>query len=228
MIDTRFVVPGSDTPADTNAFGVVFSDVNVAGPTTMQYFAPDGSSLGTFAAPATPGQQTFSFLGVIFNAGERIARVRITQGGAALATLVNDLAPADLVVTDNFVFGEPQAQAPQAPDRTPPTLNISGVSKKQSLDKFLRGVNFSVDPNEESQIDVSLVAKAKKATLSANGDLVLAARSFGFSSATRTGKLKPKKSLIGKAKKFTVKLEVEAIDRSGNKATATRTIKVKK
>ena len=55
VIDTRFVVAGTDTPADTNAFGVVFSDVDVAGPTTMQYFAPDGSSLGTFTAPATPG-----------------------------------------------------------------------------------------------------------------------------------------------------------------------------
>lgn len=231
VIDTRFVVPGTDTPADTNAFGVVFSDVNVVGPTTMQYFAPDGSSLGTFPVPATPGQQTFSFLGVIFNAGERIARVRITQGGAALGAVVNDLAPADLVVTDNFVFGDPQAQAPPAPpalDRVAPTLGISGVPKKLSLDKFLRGVNFSVDPNEESQIDVVLVAKAKKATLSANGDLVLAARSFDFSTATRQSKLKPKKSLIGKAKKFTVKLEVEAIDRSGNKATVTRKIKVKK
>jgi hypothetical protein len=228
VIDTRFVVAGSDTPADTNAFGVVFSDVNVVGPTTMQYFGTDGSSLGTFAAPATPGTQTFSFLGVIFDAGERIARVRITQGGAALGAGVNDLAPADLVVTDNFVFGEPLAQVPLAPDRTPPTLAISGVSKKQSLEKFLRGVNFSVDPNEESQIEVVLAAKAKKATLAANGDLVLASRSFDFSTATRTGKLKPKKSLVGKAKKFTVSLQVEAIDRSGNKATATRKIKVKK
>ena len=71
-------------PADTNAFGVVFSDVDVAGPTTMQYFAPDGSSLGTFPVPATAGAQTFSFLGVIFDAGERIARVRITRAAPRL------------------------------------------------------------------------------------------------------------------------------------------------
>jgi len=230
VIDTEFVVPGTDTPADTNGFGVVFSDVNVAGPTTMQYFGPDGSSLGTFPVPATPGMQTFSFLGVIFNAGERIAQVRITQGNAALAAGANEPA-VDVVVTDDFIFGDPQAQAPPAPpalDRTPPTLNITGVPKQLSLEKLLGGVNFSVDPNEESQIDVTLAAKAKKATLSANGDLVLAARSFGFSTATRQGKLKPKKSLIGKAKKFTVSLQVEAIDRSGNKATVTRKIKVKK
>jgi hypothetical protein len=229
VIDTRFVVPGTDTPADTNAFGVVFSDVDVAGPTTMQYFATNGSNLGTFTVPATPGQQTFSFLGVIFDAGERIARVRITQGAAALATGVNDGAPADLVVTDNFVLGEPQAQAavaPPAQDLVAPTLAVTRVPGKQKRAQFLKGVNFSVAPNEESQIDVTLVAKAKKATLSANGDLVLASRSFGFSTATRTGKLKPKKSLIGKAKKFTAKLQVVAIDRSGNKATVTRKIKV--
>lgn len=234
VIDTRFVLPGTDTAADTNAFGVVFSDVDVEGQTRMEFFAPNGSSLGSFNVPATAGDATFSFLGVIFDAGERIARVRITQGAAPLAMGVNDVTQggaADLVTTDNFVFGEPQAQAPPAPqalDRVAPTLGISGVPKKLSLDKFLRGVNFSVDPNEESQIDVVLVAKAKKATLSANGDLVLAARSFDFSTATRQSKLKPKKSLIGKAKKFTVKLEVEAIDRSGNKATVTRKIKVKK
>jgi hypothetical protein len=233
VIDSEFVVPGTDTPADTNGFGVVFSDVDVAGPTTMQYFSPDGSSLGTFTVPATPGQQTFSFLGVIFNAGERIARVRITQGNAALAAGANEPA-VDVVVTDDFIFGDPLAQVPPAPptppalDRTPPALNISGVPKQVSLKKLLGGVKFSVDPNEESQIDVTLVAKAKKATISAKGDLVLAARSFDFSTATRQGKLKPKKSLIGKAKKFTVTLQVEAIDRSGNKATATRKIKVKK
>jgi hypothetical protein len=100
------------------------------------------------------------------------------------------------------------------------------VPSKQKRAQFLKGVNFSVAPNEESQIDVTLVAKAKKATLSAKGDLVLASQSFGFSIATRTGKLKPKKSLIGKAKRFTAKLQVVGIDRSGNKATVTRKIKV--
>lgn len=240
VIDTRFVVPGTDTAADTNAFGVVFSDVDVAGPTTMQFFAPNGSSLGTFPAPATAGVETFSFLGVIFDAGERIARVRITQGGAALATGVTDVAPADLVTTDNFVFGDPKEQAPPAPtppaptpepDRAAPELAISGVDNKQSLKEFLRGVEFSVDPNEEAQIDVELVAKVKRAELGANKagtkEVVLASDSFAFSTETRVGKLKPIKRLIGEARKLKAKLLVEAIDRSGNKATETATIKVK-
>jgi hypothetical protein len=111
VIETRFVVPNTGTPADTNGFGVVFSDVNVAGPTTMQYFNAKGKSLGTFVVPATAGQQTFSFLGVIFDK-KRIARVLITQGNAALAAGVNDAPPAtDLVVTDDFMFGFPPSEA---------------------------------------------------------------------------------------------------------------------
>jgi hypothetical protein len=39
--------------------------------------------------------------------------------------------------------------------------------------------------------------------------------------------LKPNKRLIGDAEKFRARVEVEAIDRSGNKGTARRTIKVK-
>jgi hypothetical protein len=109
VIETHFVVPGTDTPADTNGFGVVFSDVNVEGPTTMQYFDAKGKSLGTFTVPATAGQQTFSFLGVIFDK-KRIAGVLITQGEAALAPGVDDLAPADLVVTDDFMFGFPPVE----------------------------------------------------------------------------------------------------------------------
>ena len=107
VIETRFVVPNTGTPADTNGFGVVFSDVNTAGPTTMQYFNAKGKSLGTFVVPATAGQQTFSFLGVIFDK-KRIARVLITQGTRGIAPGINDAPPAtDLVVTDDFMFGFP-------------------------------------------------------------------------------------------------------------------------
>jgi hypothetical protein len=41
VFDTVFVLPGTDTPATTNAFGVVFSDVGVSGPTKLDYTAAD-------------------------------------------------------------------------------------------------------------------------------------------------------------------------------------------
>src|SRR5438094_9679112 len=79
VTDVTFFVPGTNTPALTRGFGSVFTDVDVAGSTTIQYFDQNGSSLGTFAAPATAGNQTFSFLGVSFP-NAVISRVRIPSG----------------------------------------------------------------------------------------------------------------------------------------------------
>ena len=106
--DTNFFLPGTTTPASTSAFGVVFSDVDLANTTTVQYFSTEGGSLGTFNVPGGIGSETYSFLGVVFNAGERIGRVRITAGNAALGP--NDNPPTtDVVVMDDFIYAEPAA-----------------------------------------------------------------------------------------------------------------------
>jgi hypothetical protein len=180
--------------------------------------------------PPTPGDASFSFLGVIFNAGERVARVRTTNGGAALAPGVNDITQggaADLVVDDNFVFGEPQALVAPGPDRTAPKLKLTGVRKSMRLAKFIKGVKVGITPDEESSLDVSLLAAARRATISAF-NLTLASKSLGFSKAKRNVKLKPARKLIGKAKRFKVQLRIVATDRSGNKRTVTRKIRVRK
>ena len=77
--------------------------------------------------------------------------------------------------------------------------------------------------------DVALVAKAKQAELAAarTRDVILDSESFEFSADARDGKLKPNKRLVGKARKFKARIEVEAIDRAGNKGSETETIKVK-
>ena len=61
------------------------------------------------------GSQTFSFLGVSFNAGERIGRVRITTGNSALGAGLNDQNGdlIDVVVRDDFLFSEPIAGVPE-------------------------------------------------------------------------------------------------------------------
>jgi len=104
-----FFLPGTTSQAFVSGFGSVFTDVDSATSTTIQYFDQAGVSLGTFAVPASlPGSQTLSFLGVFFNAGERVSRVRITSGDAALGP--NDNPPgADVAVMDDFIYGEPQA-----------------------------------------------------------------------------------------------------------------------
>jgi len=109
VTDVVFFVPGTTTPAFTSGFGAVFTDVDSPTSTTLQFFDQTGNSLGTFAVPAgVSASQNLSFLGVSFNAGERVSRVRITSGNIPLGP--ND-APngTDVVAMDDFLYGEPQA-----------------------------------------------------------------------------------------------------------------------
>ena len=111
QLDQLFRVAGQPTPAVVRAYGVVFSDVDLADKTTIQLFAADGSSLGTFAAPVRSDAAGLSFVAVTFEEAV-IARVRITLGTGALGANVNDVTAAggtaDLVVLDNIIYGEPK------------------------------------------------------------------------------------------------------------------------
>ena len=109
QLDQLFQVAGQPTPAVTRGFGIVFSDVDIADKTTIQLFARDGSSLGTYSAPVRTDANGFSFVGVLYT-DAIIARVRITLGTGALAANVNDITDGgtvDLVVLDNLIYGEP-------------------------------------------------------------------------------------------------------------------------
>jgi hypothetical protein len=110
QLDQLFQVAGQPTPAVVRGYGVVFSDVDLADKTTIQLFAQDGSSLGTFTAPVRSDDAGLSFVGVTFDQAI-IARVRITLGTGALAANVNDITDGgtgDLVVLDNLIYGEPK------------------------------------------------------------------------------------------------------------------------
>ena len=86
IVDINFFIPGTNTPAFTTGFGSVFSDVDIANATTIQFFNLANASLGTFSVPNTSGNETLSFLGVLFNAGEQVGRVRITSGNSGAWT----------------------------------------------------------------------------------------------------------------------------------------------
>lgn len=105
ITDATFTIPGNPgLPAVVSAFGVVFSDVDLANTTTLQFFDEKGASLGTFSAETA--NNGLSFLGVSFDAGEQVSRVRITTGNAALGP--NDGGGVDVVVMDDFLFSEPR------------------------------------------------------------------------------------------------------------------------
>ncbi len=107
ITDINFFVPGTNIPALTRAFGVVFSDVDLASITRIQYFDKNGIQLGNFDAQAFAGNESFSFLGFDFGV-PIIARVRITTGNNALGAGIIEVLPTrDLVVMDDFIYGEP-------------------------------------------------------------------------------------------------------------------------
>jgi hypothetical protein len=108
VTDVTFSIPGSmgATLASVSAFGVVFSDVDLQSTTTMQLFGQGDVPLGEpFPVSAAPGDATFAFLGVRFEDGTAITRVRITTGNAAPE--LADGPGMDVVMMDDFIYSEP-------------------------------------------------------------------------------------------------------------------------
>ena len=128
VIDVTFTVPGSLTQAAINGFGVVFSDVDLANSATLQFFDLNNNLLGTFSAPTA--NNGLSFLGVLFNAGEQVGRVRITSGNAAPGP--NDGAGVDIVLMDDFIYSEPQ------PVPEPATILLLGTGLAGTAATFRR------------------------------------------------------------------------------------------
>jgi hypothetical protein len=87
---------------------VVFSDVDLDFTTSIEYFAIDGTSLGKFFVPAATGNQTFSFFGVAFEL-PLVARAEIVLGNIQLNQFGELPLVQDVVITDDFVYGEPIA-----------------------------------------------------------------------------------------------------------------------
>lgn len=112
VTDIRFFVPGTSTAASTSGFAAVFVDVendDATDFTVMEFF--DLNDVLIFSRHVmTAGNQGLSFLGGVADAGERIARVRITTPdnfvvvGGGRANEVHDF-----VVMDDFLYATPTA-----------------------------------------------------------------------------------------------------------------------
>jgi hypothetical protein len=120
VTEALFFIPGTNgtVPATVRGFGAVFTDVdqpdgrgpgakrgNRGASTLIEYFDQNGRLLFSSFVPASPGNGSLSFFGIVFN-DARIALVRITAGNVAPGP--NDNRKHDIVVMDDFIYGEPQ------------------------------------------------------------------------------------------------------------------------
>jgi hypothetical protein len=109
-----FIPPGNPPPpgstphsATVNGFGSVFTDVNAAHSTKIEYFDVAGNLLlSRNVMPGPTSRGSLSFLGVVFDP-EKVFLVRITSGNRILK-----VPNLDVVVMDDFIYGEPQALVP--------------------------------------------------------------------------------------------------------------------
>ncbi|MDZ4793677.1 MAG: hypothetical protein SGI83_05300, partial [Bacteroidota bacterium] len=153
ITDVTFFVPGTITPAFTKGFGSIFSDVDLAGVSSIEYFDINNISIGTYNVPNISGDKTESFLGLSYPTTV-ISRVRLISGNTALGGAINETASVDPVVMDDFIYGEPGSlvatctpTAPQTFSNTTPVVIPTTVSVVTSTIVVSGAPTFLYDVN---------------------------------------------------------------------------------
>ncbi len=127
--EMNFFLPGTTTPAATRGFGIVFTDVDLAGSARIQLLS--GTTIvGTFNAPVFAGDGGLSFIGVVLPDAV-VTEVDIRSGTQALGVGVSESLPnTDLVSMDDFIYGEPQ-NVPEPGAASLLMLSIAALSRRQ-------------------------------------------------------------------------------------------------
>ena len=126
ITDVNFFVAGTSTVATTSAFGAIFTDVEVAGGTQMEFFDETGALFLTREVQVS-GNQGLSFLGAQVSGGA-ISRVRITSGlNTILANGVLGNPNDDVVVMDDFIYAEAVAAVPEPSSLALVALAMTGL-----------------------------------------------------------------------------------------------------
>jgi plastocyanin len=147
QVDVNFRLAGTSTLGLVKGFGAVFADVDRPGSTTIEFFDADDVRIGVVTAPNHSDAKLLSFVGAVFQAAI-VARVRITSGDAALTATSTDISAggnADLVVMDDFVYGEPRAAGPDAQVTVGNTYfrSVHNGSQNPAVDTIVAGARVT-------------------------------------------------------------------------------------
>ena len=120
ITEASFSIPGTNgnAPATVRGFGAVFTDVDQPdgsplsatgtshkASTLIDYFDKHGRLIFSSSVAAAPGDGNLSFFAIKFD-DARIASVRIKTGDVAPGP--NDNKQHDIVMMDDFIYGEPE------------------------------------------------------------------------------------------------------------------------
>jgi hypothetical protein len=112
----------------------------------------------------------------------------------------------------------PVVPAPGSADTKAPVVSVGGLSKKPvRVRSLLRGLRPKVSADEPAAFQVRLV-----------GSVTLARAGLPIGTGARAVKLKPKRRLVGRARRFNVRVVVTAVDAAGNRSVVTRTVRVRR
>lgn len=115
-----FSAADQTTPALTDGFGAVFVDVDLEGPSTLEYLDINGNTLLT--QTASVADKGLSFIGAKFD-DNILASVVITTGSFDVGP-TDGAFDYDIVVLDDFIFGEPIG----VPEPTTAVLGLGGLA----------------------------------------------------------------------------------------------------
>ena len=110
VMDVLFHVAGDTTiAAGVSGFGAVFTDVDSATSTWLQFYTPDGVLLYEQRGAGGHGRRDAVVPGRLVQRGEVVGRVRIVSGNVALGP--SETATLDVVAMDDFIYAEPVTTA---------------------------------------------------------------------------------------------------------------------
>jgi len=114
-----FSLADQTTPATTDGLGVVFVDVDLADTTTIDYYGIGGDLL--LSQDVEVADKGLSFAGATFDSNVLFYAI-ITTGNLSIGP--TDSTSDDVVVMDDFIFGEPIA----VPEPTSATLALGSLA----------------------------------------------------------------------------------------------------